>query len=149
MYYRDHVEAKGSKKFNDDFKRFTDDLAEKIKSLGSRDSESALNIENVSENCSIWELISKELKARSPDGRGVAYNTRMVPDASPSTLFGDGWITDVVVRLFGHDQSESEEGISYGGIFGEAEHWFWAAHYMLSSTERLLREKQTIPSPQA
>jgi hypothetical protein len=85
-------------------------------------------------------------------GHKLITNSHMMPDTSPSTLFGDNWLTDVVARLLGHDQSTSAtddgagdgdgEGVSYGGVFGETERWLWAAHYMVRTAELVLRDTE-------
>ncbi|WGM40020.1 hypothetical protein [Caulobacter sp. NIBR1757] len=75
---------------------------------------------------SFWSLVRERLG----EGR-VKTNINMLPDASPSTLFGDRWLEDVVPRLLGGEGLSDEDGVAYAGLFGETEQWLWAAYYML------------------
>lgn len=56
----------------------------------------------------------------------------IMPDASPSTLFGDGWLQRILSRI-DIDVAKGDEAIerSTFGLFGETDRWLWAAHKMI------------------
>lgn len=82
------------------------------------------------------------------------------PDVSPSTLFGDQWVHDILTRdgvskaLVSHfkkkgvtikpppaktaEQKEHEGSLSVNGIFGETEQWLWAANRTLRKLKAVL-----------
>ena len=110
------------------------------------------------------DLFSKKVCEQFTEER-IADGLAIFPDVSPSTLFGDDWLTDILSRR-GLSQSllksmsgssleyritglppENKDGeddpLSVNGIFGETEQWLWSANRTLRKLRAKLQKRYT------
>lgn len=91
--------------------------------------------------------------------RGISTQLAIFPDVSPSTLFGDKWISDIFGRaglvnilkeasddgstgLTHHGvTSQGDDPVSVNGVFGETEQWLWSANRSLRKLKAVLHER--------
>lgn len=86
----------------------------------------------------------------------IAEGLAVFPDVSPSTLFGDQWVKDILSRGGISEEllvrfkrkkiivtpppksGNKDSGLSVNGIFGETEQWLWAANRTLRKLKAVL-----------
>lgn len=86
-----------------------------------------------------------------PGGDGtidpLQRDLNLMPDASPSTLFGEDWLENLFVRWYQRTPGRADpddgsgKGLSHEGVFGEAEQWLWATHEMIVTAYKLLSDQ--------
>jgi hypothetical protein len=81
------------------------------------------------------EIVKRESEDAPIDP--LLRDLNIMPDASPSTLFGEKWLENLFVPALREQEKGAEKavhgvyrGVSYEGVFGETERWLWAANEM-------------------
>jgi hypothetical protein len=98
------------------------------------------------------DSVFKEL--RDKFGSEISNQLAMMPDVSPSSLFGEQWMVDLIkystigralsdpTKRGDKDPVEEDRADIVRGMFGETEQWLWATHRCLRKLDKTIKTRR-------